>query len=65
MSSTYSPWIYRKIFYRIPFLYKKCGDDNYHLRWDRLCFCQYNENGHKIIDLKTKNEYEFVKKIIT
>ena len=61
MSSGYSSWWKRKIAYKVPGLYKKCPEGNYHLSWDRLCFCQYNENGHKIIDLKTKEEYEFVK----
>ena len=61
MSSLYSPWYKRKILYKIPFLYKvpECG--NYHLSWDRLCFCEYNENGTKIVDLKTGQQYEFMK----
>jgi hypothetical protein len=39
----------------MPFLFKKCPEWNYHWRWDRLCFC--SDQGDKITDLKTGNEY--------
>jgi len=35
------------------FLQKKCPADNYHWKWDRLCFC----HGGRILDLKTGVEY--------
>jgi hypothetical protein len=44
MASCYSPWWKRNIAYKIPGLYKKCPQGNYHLRWDRLCFCGMNEH---------------------
>ena len=62
MSSTYSPWWKRKIAYKIPGLYKICRDGNYHLRWDRLCFCAMDEHCGDwhggIYDFKTGKEYQ-------
>jgi len=58
MSSSYSPWFYRKVLYKIPGLFKKCPEGNYHWFWDRLCFCRENQFvGNEwhggILDLKT------------
>ena len=57
MSSGYSPWIHRKILYKVPKLYKKCREGNYHPFWDRLCFCgldSYCGDWHGgIYDFKT------------
>lgn len=62
MASGYSPWIYRKILYRIPFLFKKCPQGNYHKRWHRLCFCglhMCSGDWHGgIYDFKTKKQYQ-------
>jgi len=62
MSSSYSPWIYRKFLYHIPFLWKKCPEGNYHIFWDRLCFCRLNGycgDWHGgIYDFKTGKEYQ-------
>ena len=61
MSSAYSPWIYRKLFYKVPFLYKRCPAGNYHKSWDRLCFCRLNESCGDwhggVYDFKTGDEY--------
>lgn len=62
MSSGYSPWIYRHFFYKIPGLFKRCPDGNYHFFWDRLCFCRVGEHvGNEwhggIYDFKTGEEY--------
>ena len=61
MSSAYSPR-YKRLLYKIPGLYKVCPDGNYHLRFDRLCFCRVNEHcGDQwhggIYDFKTGAEY--------
>jgi len=58
MAISYSPWYKRKILYRIPFLYKKCPDGNYHPFWDRLCFCRVNE--HIVPDTWHGGVYDFV-----
>lgn len=62
MSSGYSPWIYRKLLYHIPGLFKKCPEGNYHKFWHRLCFCRQNEHCGDwhggIYDFKTGNEYQ-------
>ncbi len=39
MSSSYSPWIYRNLLYKIPGLFIICLDGNYHLRWHKMCSC--------------------------
>jgi len=63
MSSRYSPWIYRKVLYKIPGLFKRCPiEHNYHWFWDRLCFCAqglHTGNWHGgIYDFKTGEEYQ-------
>lgn len=63
MSSGYSPWIYRKILYRIPGLFKVCPGGNYHWFFDRLCFCRLGDHialewHGGIYDLKTGQEYQ-------
>ena len=61
MSSGYTPW-YRKIFHKIPGLFKKCPEGNYHWFWDRLCFCRLGEHCDDwhggIYDFKFKREYQ-------
>jgi hypothetical protein len=63
MSSSYSPWFYRKILYKIPKLFKKCPGGNYHWFWHRLCFCRVNEHSGDwhggIFDFKTGEEYQY------
>lgn len=63
MASGYSKWYKRKILYRIPKLYKVCPAGNYHLFWDRLCFCRINEHCGSwhggIYDLKTGVELQY------
>lgn len=44
MSSGYSPWIYRHILYKVPFLFKVCPDGNYHWWRDDYCWCRLNEH---------------------
>ena len=58
MSSSFAPWYYRYILYKIPFLYKKHKSGNYHHFCDRLCFCLEGENDNGIIDLKTGEQYK-------
>lgn len=64
MASTKTPKKIILLHKIVPFLFKTCDGGNWHWKWDRLCFCQYNENGHKIIDLKTGKEYDFIKNAI-
>ncbi len=45
MASGYSSWLKRKILYKIPGLYKKCPDGNYHFFTDRICYCMYGESS--------------------
>ena len=59
MSSGYTPKWKRILIRVIPTLFKKCDGGNYHWKFDRLCFCQYNENGNKIMDMKTRKQYDF------
>ncbi len=41
MASGYAPrW--RRILHRVPFLFKRCPDGNYHWRTDPYCFCRRN-----------------------
>ena len=55
MSSAYSPWIYRKILYHIPGLFKKCSEGNYHPIWrSRVCFCR---DDCDLVDMKTGTRY--------
>ena len=66
MSSGYSPWLHRKILYKIPGLFKVGPCGNYHLFWQRLCFCRQNEHccggpnpwHGGIYDFKTGAEYQ-------
>jgi hypothetical protein len=66
MGSSYSPWIYRKLLYHIPGLFRRCPEGNYHWRWDRLCYCMQGANvsleGKQfhggIYDLKRGVEYQ-------
>jgi len=65
MSSSYSPWIFRTVFYKIPGLFKKCPQGNYHWFWHRLCFCGMGEHSCDwhggIWDFKLKREYQLCK----
>lgn len=69
MASAYSSWWKRKILYHVPGLYKKCPAGNYHLSWDRLCFCRLGEHSGSfhggIYDLKTGKEYQYCEKCRT
>jgi hypothetical protein len=61
MSSCYTP-LHRKILHKIPGLFKKCPEGNYHWFWDRLCFCRFHEyccvwHGG-IYDMELKMEYQ-------
>ena len=62
MASCYSSLLHRVFLYKIPFLYKKCPDGNYHKAWDRLCFCREGLNDGDwhggIYDFKTGGEYQ-------
>lgn len=66
MASGYSSWFHRVFLYKVPFLYKKCPGGNYHLAWDRLCFCRMGEHCGDfhggIYDFKTGEEYQRCKK---
>ncbi len=43
MASGYAPrW--RRILYKVPFLFKKCSSGNYHWRFDQYCYCRVNEH---------------------
>ena len=57
MSSGYSP-LYRRLLHKwLPFLFKKCPGGNYHWRWDKICYCMFNEyRGGKggIYDFRNK-----------
>lgn len=55
MSSSYSPWWKRKIFYKIPFLFKKCSEGNYHWFWERVCFCVKDCD---LLDMQTDEKYD-------
>lgn len=44
MSSKYSSRWHRILHKYAKFLFKICGDGNYHWRFDRLCFCRENEH---------------------
>lgn len=62
MASGKSSWLQINILYKIPYLYKKCPNYNYHYFWHRLCFCRVNEHcGDKwhggVYDFKTGKEY--------
>ena len=39
MASCYSPWWKRHILYKIPGLFKRCPEGNYHWFWDQTCRC--------------------------
>jgi hypothetical protein len=62
MSSAYSP-SWKRLLYKVPFLFKICPEGNYHWKWDRLCFCRCHEycgDWHGgIWDMKLKKEYQF------
>jgi hypothetical protein len=64
MSSGHSSWLKRWILYKLPRLYSKCPEGNYHLQFGRsahLCFCRVgylSGNWHGgIYDMKTGDEY--------
>jgi len=43
MASGYAPW-WKRLLFKVPFLYKKCPDGNYHWRGDRYCGCRIGEH---------------------
>ena len=61
MSSGYSPWWKRKILYKIPGLFKKCPEGNFHWFWDQTCFC-CNTNAS---DLYLFQNHTYYKKTAT
>ena len=51
----YNPW-YWKLLYKIPYLFKRCGEGNYHWFFERLCWCLNCE--HYILNKWTDTFYE-------
>jgi hypothetical protein len=42
---TRSPWWRMVLQQWCPFLFRVCGQGNYHWRWDRLCWCGVGIDG--------------------
>lgn len=61
MASCRAPAWRRFLLKVAPFLFKQCPEENFHWRWDRLCYCrsgQYSSDWHGgIYDFKTKMEW--------
>ena len=47
--------LFKRMLYKIPYLYKKCPSGNYHLFSDRVCVC--GEFDCALYDFKTKKKY--------
>lgn len=52
--SGYTPLWKRILIKTMPFLFKKCPEENYHWFWDKTCYCVAHINGNKSYDFKTK-----------